>query len=467
VAALHTPTLFARGRWWTADEVDAIARRLHHTMVRLVADAPLAAIVVPRSVDAVAFVLAATALPSTLMMLPPDPRAWRTDPAIPAATPFVLMPELAALAPDVERVGGRACVLGETPAGEVPSIPLMQTPGMVWFTSGSTGLAKPVYRTAASVLALVDQRFAALPPVARGGIVSGDSLAHGQGLIEFLLSCRVGGAFAPLDPLNLRAALNTLARPEFTLWFTTPQVADAICGVPTEGTPVVPPFCFVAGGATRRTADAFVSRFGRELRQHYGTSEGGLVAIDADETIVRRSSVGRLVERVEVRVGEHPGSPLANGTPGRLWIRSRGQMEGYGFPPDIDRSDMVDGWCPSRDLGTLGNDGYLTLAGRMDDCIRVRDGRLVNLALVAGCLRDADGVTDAAVVPIDQGDGLTFGAVVEGTPALEDVRQHVSAELPPWCWPRSLVLVPAIPRLANGKIDRGACGALLLERAAS
>ena len=98
----------------------------------------------------------------------------------------------------------------------------MRAPGLTWFPSGSTGLPRPVSRTRAAVAACVEQRLSTLPLPEGRGVVSGDSLAHGQGFIEFLLACRTGGPFAQLDPLNIRATLDAVARPEFAIWFTTP-----------------------------------------------------------------------------------------------------------------------------------------------------------------------------------------------------------------------------------------------------
>lgn len=138
-------------------------------------------------------------------------------------------------------------------------------------------------------------------------------------------------------------------------------------------------------------------------------------------------------------------------------------MTGYGFPPTVDRAGDVDGWWPTRDLGSLEADGHLTLAGRIDDCIRTRDNRLVNLAAVAAVMRGIAGVSDAVVVLIDGPSGATVGAVVQCGPSvtLTAVRTGVADALPPWSWPRALELVRALLRLANGKVDRRACIALL------
>jgi acyl-CoA synthetase (AMP-forming)/AMP-acid ligase II len=41
------------------------------------------------------------------------------------------------------------------------------------------------------------------------------------------------------------------------------------------------------------------------------------------------------------------------------------------------------------------------------------------------------------------------------------LRAKIADTLPPWSWPRVLEVVPALPRLPNGKPDRRACVTLL------
>ena len=169
--------------------------------------------------------------------------------------------------------------------------------------------------------------------------------------------------------------------------------------------------------------------------------------------------MGRLLHRVEIHIGDHPGQPAAPDEIGRIWVRGPWQMAGYGFPPHVERPGDVDGWWPTQDLGRLRADGYLVLAGRMDDAIRTRENRVVNLAHVAARLRGIAGVVDAVVVAIDTPSGRSFGAVVECDDGLTvaQLRRTLADMLPPWSWPRALELVPALPRLPNGKPDRQAC----------
>ena len=247
----------------------------------------------------------------------------------------------------------------------------------------------------------------------------GVSLASGQAVNHMVAAMLLGGSLGLLEALDHRAALDALARPEFQFWRATPHFADVLGRCALTGPAVAPPVCVLSSPVTKSVYGAFLDRFGVPLRQTYSSSETGLIAVDAGPAaLVRPETVGRPLPRVEVVVGEHPGSPEPPGAPGRIWVRSPWQMAGYGFPPALERPDAVDGWWPTRDLGALDADGYLTLAGRMDDAIRTRENRLVNLSQVATALREIPGVTDAVVVPLDSAAGVTFGAVVQCGPEL-------------------------------------------------
>ena len=105
----------------------------------------------------------------------------------------------------------------------------------------------------------------------------------------------------------------------------------------------------------------------------------------------------------------------------------------------------------------------LVLAGRIDDCIRTRDGRLVNLAAIAAMVRELDSIRQVAVLALESSAGLSFGAVIECDARVSpsSVTTWMSDALPPWARPRKVVFVPALPLLANGKPDRRACLAVL------
>jgi acyl-CoA synthetase (AMP-forming)/AMP-acid ligase II len=222
--------------------------------------------------------------------------------------------------------------------------------------------------------------------------------------------------------------------------------------------------CLVSSPISSHVFAAFRARFGVPLRQNYSSSETGQVAVNcAPESEVAHDVAGRPLPGVEVRIGEHPGDPVEAGEIGPIWVRSPWLMEGYGIPPAVEPRAGVRGWWATRDLGSLTAAGELRLAGRVDDRIRTREGRTVDLAFIGKCLREADGVKDAVVVSLDSPAGPTLGAVIECDSAVDVhlLREQLSMTLPAWARPRVMKIVPSMPRLPNGKADRLSCLAAL------
>ena len=458
------PSVLAARRWWSADEIEAMASRWRAAILDGVGDdgRPLAA-ALPATPDGVALFAALTSLPSPVILLAPDARVWNSGSPLPAGTTVVLPPSLAQFAPMVERLGCRPCVLAaqRNSGRSGPPLMLLQSPGIVIFTSGSTGAPKPVFRSMNALLAGVRARLDALGLQAEDGTIAGVlSLAYGHGLTRLLSAMVLGGPLALLDPLDHRAALAAIALPEFTCWSATAHFADALGRCTLNGPAIAPKICLVSSPISQAVFDRFLNRFGVPLRQNYASSETGIIAVDASPAAaVRPGTVGRPLNGVELRIGNHPDEPTSPGENGRIWVRSPWQMAGYGFPPAVERPGDIDGWWPSRDIGMLDTDGRLVLAGRIDDCIRTREGRLVNLAFVANRLRTAEGVRDVAVVPLQSSAGASFGAVLECETSMTvaKLKERLGDALPHWAWPRTMAIVQSLPRLPSGKPDRRLC----------
>jgi hypothetical protein len=90
------PRVLHRGRWWSADELHAIARRWYVVTREGLGESPrLIAAALPATPEGVALFVALSLLPAPPALLVPDARAWRTEPALPAGTPVVLPLSLA------------------------------------------------------------------------------------------------------------------------------------------------------------------------------------------------------------------------------------------------------------------------------------------------------------------------------------------------------------------------------------
>jgi O-succinylbenzoic acid--CoA ligase len=148
------------------------------------------------------------------------------------------------------------------------------------------------------------------------------------------------------------------------------------------------------------------------------------------------------------------GVALAIGTDGRLRIGGPTVFDGYDGDPELTAATLVDGWFLTSDVGRLDEDGRLHVLGRIDDVV-ISGGVNVPLSAVAARLRAHHDVEAVEVLGLpDEEWGTRVVAFVVGTDA--DLRAWVS-EVHPRAWaPQQVVVLPELPLLANGKVDRQA-----------
>jgi acyl-CoA synthetase (AMP-forming)/AMP-acid ligase II len=279
-----------------------------------------------------------------------------------------------------------------------------------------------------------------------------------------LLAAVLGRPLGLIERFHHHAVLALFASGEYHYWAATPAMVDILGRCPLAGPHAAPPRCMINGRLSSAIARAFEARFGVRPRPVYGLTEQGPVALDdGPDSAVRPDTAGRPLPGIGLRVGDDPRAPLPPGQVGRVWISNPWRMEGYGYPPSLERPESVDGWWASPDLGWLDEAGYLTLAGRTDDCLRMGTGHLVNPATVAACAESHPGVREAAVVALDTAGERVLAVLVESVETLRrtDLRAHLACSLPAWCQPRIVETVPALPRLSTGRADRRACVEIL------
>ena len=141
---------------------------------------------------------------------------------------------------------------------------------------------------------------------------------------------------------------------------------------------------------------------GCTVLQFYGSVEAGAVSRTVlGETLEQRSkTVGKPIPEMNAKLVD-PGSGKEMTTPGQAGeIACKGPTMGSGYykEPEINKTLYnSEGWMLTGDLGTLGEDGYLRLVGRVKDII-IRGGQNISAAEVEDAIYGCPKVADVAVV---------------------------------------------------------------------
>lgn len=140
-------------------------------------------------------------------------------------------------------------------------------------------------------------------------------------------------------------------------------------------------------------------------------------------------------------------------TDGRIHLGGPMVARGYRNLPGHE-AFAHEGWFATSDAGTL-IDGHLNVSGRLDNVIDSGGFKLHPEVLEDVMLR-TPGVTGACVVGVpDARFGQRICAAYTGS-APVSVLMDAFADLPRWQVPKEVTVVPALPLLGPGKVDRAA-----------
>jgi acyl-CoA synthetase (AMP-forming)/AMP-acid ligase II len=188
-----------------------------------------------------------------------------------------------------------------------------------------------------------------------------------------------------------------------------------------------------------------------------------LAATDAPGR-ARLGSVGRPLPSVRVSVRDPDGVELPAGEPGEIWVAGdqvSGEYLGSGGPTEGERSEPsieTDGWFRTRDAGTLDEEGYLFVHGRLDDVI-VRGGENLSPGEIEAALLEHPEVADAAVFGVpdtEWGEAVAAAVVLTAGASTgpDELRAHVRTRLRSTCTPAHIQVRDELPYTETGKLLR-------------
>ena len=336
-------------------------------------------------------------------------------------------------------------------------------PAQIGFSSGTTGEPKAILLSHRALADVTDRLIEAMGIDNQISEYLGVPTTYSFGLARARVTAAVGGKlFVPENGFNPSEFATMLEADEVNALSAVPTLLRVLIANPD----LVPrkvarrlrwleigsqPMSGEEKQAIRRMFPA------ARIIQHYGLTEASRTTfLDLQEASdARLATVGRAVGKTEIRIDQDRhicirGPHVADGI-----------LTANGLEPIVD----AEGWLRTRDLGSIGEDSFLTFEGRADDLMNIGGikvpGELFEREL--GKLLGADGLHIAVagrpdplrgeVVMVAYPPNLSAARIIEHARTVAAGFGLGNADL-------SFVAVDEIPRTETGKVRR----AVLVER---
>jgi long-chain acyl-CoA synthetase len=344
-------------------------------------------------------------------------------------------------------------------------------PAWLFYTSGTTGRPKGVTLTQKNVMASVLNYFSDVDAIAPGdAIIHAAPMSHGSGFYILPHVAHAGLNVAPesggFDAAEIYALMQVHRG---VTMFAAPTMVKCLVDFPgdsdTRNLKTI-----VYGGGPMYVADckAAMARFGNKLAQIYGQGEMPMSITAMGKAIhaatghpryeQRLASVGQAFTGVEVVVADNDDRPLPTGEIGEILVRGDPVMAGYWDNPQASAETLRGGWLHTGDVGSLDEEGFLTLKDRSKDLI-VSGGSNIYPREVEEVLLRHPGVSEVSVVGKSDPE---WGEVVVAfiVPRGPRGERPGNAELDALCLdniarfkrPKAYRYVEALPKNSTGKV---------------
>ena len=339
------------------------------------------------------------------------------------------------------------------------------------YTSGSTGLPKGVMQTHRGIVTQVDRYARSLELVPADRLSGLSSYAYDASIQDFFGALLNGATVCLYDVRGEQLAEDTalvsaMVADGITVVHAAPSLyrylfgGDLNCAHDLSAVRLV-----VLGGELVRRSDfeLYRSRFAHGARfiNGLGLTESTLALqfhAGPDTRLIGQSvPVGDAVAGLRVELIDDDGEP---GWRGEIVLTGEGLSPGYWRQPEQTAKHFGPGpVLRTGDIGRRLPDGRIVHVGRRDEQLNIR-GYRVEPGEIEAALGEQDGVADGAVAVVERhGEPWLvayLAAAGNNRPERTDIRAGLEARLPGYMVPQAFEWLDALPRLANGKIDRAA-----------
>jgi O-succinylbenzoic acid--CoA ligase len=296
-------------------------------------------------------------------------------------------------------------------------------------------------------------------------------LYHVSGLMQAVRSLTTGGTLAIASARTLAHSLPPALDLNQTFLSLVPTQLQRWLETPPGPLPLTQFRAILLGGAPAWSQLLQQARQARlPLALTYGMTETAsqVATLHPQAFLAGETHCGRSLPHAQLWIADDQGIPLPPNQVGRIHLRAQSLIQGY-YPgtPGSGKS-WSDRPFATDDLGYLDPEGNLTVVGRHSEVI-LTGGEKVHPAEVEAVIRASGQVADVCVLGWPDGEwGEAVTAVYvprtlspRKSPVAEAnlgraIAPHLHRHLSSFKHPKRWIMQPALPRNAQGKLDRAA-----------
>jgi acyl-CoA synthetase (AMP-forming)/AMP-acid ligase II len=359
----------------------------------------------------------------------------------------------------------------EARATDAPSfqpVPVTSTAtASIVYTSGTTGRVKGVCLSHENLAAVTEAIAASFELEGRDGserLAGNLPLYYTYGKSVLLLATYLGAPIIFTRRLLSPQTLVRLIEAEgITHLSTVPYLCNLLLTRSTFSAAQLPTLrrVTIAGGALQPAGfQEMLRRFPGRVIPMYGLTEAStrVTSMPPGGAAQHAGSCGKPLPGVDVAILGEDGGALPAGAVGEIAVRGPNVMSEYFRDREATEEALVGGWLRTGDLGVVDEDGYLTIAGRRKDIIKVL-GESVSALSLELAIAELTGVAEVAVIgtPDEKMGEAICAVVVRHSGSAVDarvVRRHCAETFGGSRVPSRIVFRDELPKSSSGKVRK-------------
>jgi acyl-CoA synthetase (AMP-forming)/AMP-acid ligase II len=344
------------------------------------------------------------------------------------------------------------------------NLPEADDVAMILHTSGTTSRPKRVPLRHRNLVASIQNIINAYSLTAEDTTLCLMPLFHIHGLVGCMLATlSSGGTLVVPDGFNALEFWKLVKNFQPTWYSAAPTMHQTILARSSRNEEIVKAnrFRFIRSSSAPLSPifiDRMEATFNTPVVESYSMTEAAhLMTTNPLPPQVRKRGCVGYGFGVEVAIMDDDANLLEQGSLGEVVVKGANVIDGYENNPDANNAKaFVKGWFRTGDRGTLDEDGYLRLTGRIKELIN-RGGEKISPLEVDDVLLRHPAVSEALAFAVPHqslGEDIHAAVVLEEEVTEQELKTHCAEMLADFKIPKQIHILDALPRGATGKLQR-------------